>query len=62
MSDNKITEAFETYLRDPVVQRALEMRMTSGKLSVDLLRDCFMNGAKCAADLLVKQKTEARRS
>lgn len=45
------TEAFAAYCADPVVRKAIDLiAQRGGTLAIDLLRDCFMAGAKHGAE------------
>lgn len=47
----KTDEAFERYCADPIVQQAIELDTARGRtLTHDLLRDCFIAGAKYATE------------
>lgn len=49
--------AFEKYCQDELVQNALALDAERGKtLTLDLLRDCFMSGAKFASDRFADQQ------
>lgn len=49
--NNKSFEAFEAYCNQSIVQDAIRLDEERGKtLTKDLLRDCFMAGAKFATD------------
>lgn len=44
---NKTEEAFQAYLRDPLIQQAIGM-VGADTLTEHILKDCFMRGASYA--------------